>query len=29
MTPMALIYLILGLAIFALLFWLTSAVDQA
>jgi hypothetical protein len=26
---MAIIYLLLGLAIFALLFWMTSAVDQA
>jgi hypothetical protein len=29
MTPMVLVYLLLGIAIFGLLYWMTSAVDQA
>jgi hypothetical protein len=29
MSPMVIIYLLLGLAIFGLLLWITSALDQA
>jgi hypothetical protein len=28
-ASMVLVYLLLGLAVFALLFWLTSAIDKA